>query len=195
MMADGSALRPRQRGPVSSSRRALAYALRWLTAGAAVAVGVIALLGGGDEPRRSAPVVLPPVREIALLDAVRHSNCRLRRLHRGSALTRAGPRTDAATPGSYRTALRASALGAALRRGIIAIQYHPRVPHHVVDQLTVLQRAVPRGTIVAPLGTPAADALVVAAYGRVLRCPRADDTALNALRLFRGRYVGTGPQR
>ncbi|MGI9097733.1 MAG: hypothetical protein ACR2H2_04430 [Solirubrobacteraceae bacterium] len=180
---------------MASVARALTYALRWLAAGAAVTAAALALLQGGNEPRPPAPAALPPVREIGLLDAVRDSDCRLRRLHRGSALAKAGPRTDPAGPGSYRTSLPASVLGAALRRGIIVIQYHPRVSDRFVGQLVVLQRAVPRGTIVAPLGSPRADALVVAAYGRVLRCPRANDQALTALRLFRGRFVGTGPQR
>jgi hypothetical protein len=190
-----SAGEPDKPRSVRSVARGLTYALRWLAAGAVVTVAALALLRGGGDRSPDAPVVLPPVREIALLDAVRSSDCRLRRLHRSSALARAGPLTGAAAPGTYRTPLRASALGAALRRGVIVIQYHLRVSGGFVKQLVVLQRAVPRGTIVAPLGLAGSDALVVAAYGRILRCPRASDAALNALRLFRGRYVGTGPQR
>lgn len=195
MTPGSSAMGPGEPQPLGSVARRLAYALRWLAAGAVVTVAALALLQDGEGRRPRAPVILPPVQEIALLDAVHDSHCRLRRLGRSASLSGAGLRTDAAAPASYPTALKASALGAALRRGIIVIQYHSRVSGEFIGQLVALQRAVPRGTIVAPLGSPRADALVVAAYGRVLRCPRANDRALNALRLFRGRYVGTGPQR
>ena len=37
--------------------------------------------------------------------------------------------------------------------------------------------------------------VAVAAYRRLLGCTRFTDAAIDAIRLFRGRYIGIGPDR
>ncbi len=179
----------------ASGPRLATYVLRWLTAGALTTAAVLVLLQNGDAPRRTPTVALPPVREIVLIDAVRKSRCRLERLPRSSTWRAATARTPPAPPRIYDAPPATHALAAATRRGIIVIQYHPQTPVERVEQLRQLQRTVPQGTILAPGAPAATHALVVSSYRRVLRCARITDAALNALRLFRGRFVGMGPER
>lgn len=169
--------------------------LSWIVAGAITTAGVLVLLRSEDAPRRTPTVALPPIREIALVEAVRKSRCRLERVASGSALRAPSARTRPAPPRIYDAPPAMHALAAATRRGIIVIRYHPRTPAERVEELRQLQRVVPQGTILAPGAAARRDALVVASYRRVLRCPQVSDTTLNALRLFRGRFIGTGPGR
>ncbi len=182
-------------GRSHSSRRLATYVLSWVAAGAMTTAVVLVLLRSGDGPRRAPTVTLPPVREIALVDAVRKSRCRLQRSRRGSPLRAATARTQPAAPRIYNAAPATQTLNAATRRGIIVIQYHPQTPAKRIEQLRQLQRTVPHGTILAPATPTRRDALIVASYQRLLRCPQISDATLNALHLFRGRFIGRGPER
>ena len=53
---------------------------------------------------------------------------------------------------------------------------------------------IPAGTILAPNGTRMPYALAVTAYRRLLGCPRVTPATLDAVQLFRGRFVGGGPE-
>lgn len=171
--------------------RALArYLGLWLAAGAIVAVIVLQLVHGSD----SENVSLPPVRETKLVDAARTAACELRRERPGRALRPAvsGPSNGASSPGVYERTPPPSALVGANRRGIIVIHYRPSLDEEHVAQLQRLQEAVPEGTIVAPNANMSYE-ITVTAWRRLLGCHRFDDETVDAIRLFRGRYLGTGP--
>lgn len=171
------------------------YALGWLLIGSVVTVVALVLLDA--RPRSDEKVSLPPVQEIELSAAIRHAGCSIRRALRGERLD---PPVDgpgggpAATPGVYETPQRSETLGSATRRGLVVILYRADLPREKVDELRTLQRAVPRGTIVAPSTARAPYELAVAGYRRLLRCRRFSAGALDATRLFQGRYLGQGPE-
>ncbi len=165
-----------------------------MAAAAAIAVlAVILLHGSGPEE-----VNVPPVRETQLTNAARDADCQL--VHaatRGERLNPAvdGPAAAPAAPGVYDEPPSTSALVGALRRGVIVIQVGPAVPDGTVDLLDKLQRAIPQGTIVTRAAPGMPYAIAVTAYRRLLGCPRYSPGVLDAVRLFRGRFVGTGPDR
>jgi uncharacterized protein DUF3105 len=186
MRTDAHTWSARHGGP---PRPLLRYALTWLGA-CAVIVAVVALIH-----RDSHPVTLPPVGQIRLERAAHAARCDLRR---GRAAERVNPPGDgtpgrAAAPGTYKRPLPAPALAAAMRHGIVVIQYRPGLSARLVDVLTALQSAVPKGTIVAPNATRMPYEVAATAWRRVLGCPRLDDTTIDAVRLFRGRFVGSTP--
>jgi hypothetical protein len=80
-----------------------------------------------------------------------------------------------------------------MRHGIVVIQYRPGLSAGLLDVLTALQSAVPKGTIVAPNATRMPYEVAATAWRRVLGCPRLDATTIDAVRLFRGRFVGSTP--
>lgn len=171
------------------------YAVACIAIGAVVAGLVVAALGGTDEER---PSSLPPVREIQLVKAVRASGCELRRARAGEQLKPPvdGPATSPARPQFYDDAPPIDQLTAALRRGVIVIFYREEtVDGARLEQLRALQTVVPDGTIVTPDETGMHYELAVAAYRRLLGCRRFSDATIDAIRLFRGRYLGTGPER
>jgi hypothetical protein len=172
----------------------LGYAAAWLVAAAAIAVLAVVLLHGSD----SQNVSLPPVREMQLSSAAREARCKL--VHagrRGASLTPAvdGPTAIPAAPGVYDQPPATAALIGALRRGVVVIQVGAAVPDGTVDRLADLQRALPEGTIVTRAEPGMPFAIAVTAYRRLLGCPRYTPRALDAVQLFRGRFVGTGPDR
>lgn len=170
------------------------YAFVCVAIGAVVAGLVVAALGGSEDTRAT----LPPVREIQLVKAVRTSGCELRRAGAGEQLKPAvdGPAASPARPRSYDDAPPVEHLTAALRRGVIVISYREdSVDGERLAQLHALQTVVPDGTIVTPDETGMRYEVAVAAYRRLLGCERFTDRAIDAIRLFRGRYLGTGPER
>ena len=181
------------RHPPPASRRALArYAAGWLAAGAVAALALFVVLEplGGDD------VQLPPVRQIDLQRAAQEADCELRRDGPRRHLNPAAdgdPRVGPARPGRYDDPVRAPSLVAALRRGIVVVQYRPGLPADEVDQLRALLDDLPKGTIVTPNATGMPYAVAATAWRRVLGCRRFDQTTIDALRLFRGRFVGGGP--
>lgn len=172
----------------------IAYALAWLVA-AGLVVGVTFALFGGDD---SGDVALPPVKATELEQASVRGRCELRRTRSGEQLNppvdgAAGVRPAAA--GYYDKPLPSAALVAAQRRGIVVIQFRADLGDDVKAQLKKLQQAVPHGTIVVPNATGMRFAIAVTAYRRLLGCPRITTPVLDAIRLFRGRYIGSGPDR
>ena len=171
------------------------YAVACLAIGAAVAGLVLAALGGADADERAS---LPPVREIQLVKAVRASGCELRRARAGERLIPPvdGPGASPARPQVYDEAPPVDQLTAAVRRGVIVISYRKdTVDGARLAQLRALQTVVPEGTIVTPDATGMRYEVAVAAYRRLLGCQRFTDATIDAIRLFRGRYLGTGPER
>ena len=72
------------------------------------------------------------------------------------------------------------------------IRFRDSVDDVRLGELRGIQAAFPAGTIVTPNET-AMPYEVAAAYGRLLGCRRLSDAALDAVQLFRGRFVGVGP--
>jgi hypothetical protein len=186
--------RPRRRGGASPGRAVLVYAAVWLVA-AAAAVGVIFAIFGGDD---ADTVDVPPVRETELGDAVGRSRCILRTAPAGERLNPAvdGPAGGRpARAGFYDKPVPVGELTAAVRHGIVVIQFRPGLAGDVVDALKQVQEAMPSGTIVAPNATGMHFEIAVVAYRRLLGCPRFTAQALDAVQLFRGRFLGSGPER
>jgi hypothetical protein len=187
-------LRGSRRDRRVSRRALLAYAVGWLVA-AALAVAVIVVLTGDGGPDT---VSVPPVRQTELGHATVLAGCRLEQVNGGEALNPPvdGPRgARPAAPGNYDHPVASPALVAAIRRGTIVIQYRDSVEGERLDALKSLQAAVPTGTIVVPNATGMPIELAVTAYRRMLACPRFSLRALDAVQLFRGRFLGSGPDR
>lgn len=168
------------------------YAVVCVAIGAAVAGLVVAILGGADSDTGA---TLPPVRETQLVKAARAGDCELRRAGAGEQLRPPvdGPRAAPAAPRFYDDAPPVEQLTAALRRGVIVIYYRDGLDEERLGQLRALQTVVPRGTIVVPDRSEMRYEVAVAAYRRLVGCKRFTDASIDAIRLFRGRYVGTGP--
>jgi hypothetical protein len=176
----------------SRSAPVIRYALAWLAGGAATAALLVVLLAGDDD------VALPPVKQTKLEDAARSARCELRRASRtvipdppvdgpgGAAPLAAGVHEDPAPR---------QAIIAALRVGSIVVEYRPGLDETSVEQLEDLQLAVPEATIVVPGDGSLRYEVAVTAWRRLLACPDFDDEAIDALRLFRGRFIGRGPDR
>jgi hypothetical protein len=169
----------------------LAYAAAWVVA-AAVVIGVLLAVIDDDKPHE---VSLPPVHETELDKAAREAGCELHRARDGERLNppvAGGIGAIPARPGVYETSPGASALIAALRDGVIVIQFRG-LESDEVSLLHTVQEAVPDGTIVAPNDTGMPFAVAVTSYRRLLGCPRMSDESIDAIQLFRGRFVGSGP--
>jgi len=173
----------------------LAYAALWLVA-AAAAVGVsFAIFGNGDGDGDTVDV--PPVRETKLADALGQSRCVLRTATRGEPLNPAvdgPPGGRPARAGFYDEPISTAELTAAVRHGIVVIQFRPGLGGDALDALKQLQEAVPEGTIVVPNTTGMHFEIAVVAYRRLLGCPNVTARALDAVQLFRGRFLGSGPE-
>lgn len=170
------------------------YALVCVAIGAAVSGLVVGIVGGDDSDTKA---TLPPVRETQLVKAVQAGGCELRRARAGEQLRPPvdGPRAAPAAPRFYADAPPLEQLTAALRRGVIVIYYGDGVDEERLEQLRALQTMVPSGTIVVPDMSEMRYEIAIAAYRRLLGCERFTDSAVDAIRLFHGRYVGTGPDR
>ncbi len=169
------------------------YVLAWVLAGAlGVGAAVLALGGdgGGDGPEG---VTVPPVQEVELATAARRAGCDLRQGDRGArGLAVAGRAGPAVRPGAYPSAPPDAGLLGALRRGAVVIHHRPGLPAELVERLDAVRRAVPRGTVL--VGNPRMRfAVAVTAWRRLLGCRSATGPAADAIQLFRGRYLGSGP--
>ena len=177
--------------PPPHRRALLRYVGLWLAAGAAVAaLGLQLLRGAGDE------VSLPPVRETELVSASTAARCELRRESAEGVLQPAasGRAGSASRPGIYEQTPPQPALIGAIRRGIIVIHYRPSLDEEQIEQLQRVQEAVPLATIVTPNeNMPFAEA--VTAWRRLLGCHSFRAASVDAIRFFRGRYIGSGPDR
>jgi hypothetical protein len=169
----------------------LTYAAAWLIA-AAVIVGVLLTVLDSDEPEE---VSLPPVRETELHDAAARAGCRLQRAADGERLNPpvlGGAAAAPARPGFYDEPLDTESLLAAMREGVIVIHFR-NVASSDLDLLRDFQHAVPDGTIVAPDNGQMPFAVAVTAYRRLLGCRDLSQSSVDAIQLFRGRFVGSGP--
>jgi len=174
--------------PTSSPRALLRYAAAWLVAGALVAWLLVVVLDGEET------VEVPPVREVELVRAVRESGCRLERAGRAPLNPPVDGRADApAASGVYDESPPPERLVGALRSGRIVIHYRPGLTAEAVETLEALQRAVPEGTLLVPNATRMPYEVAVTAYRRLLGCPRLTDATTDAIQLFRGRFLGSGP--
>jgi hypothetical protein len=169
----------------------LAYVAAWLVAATAI-VGVLLAVLDTDEPK---VVSLPPVQETELADAARRAGCELRRARSGERLNPPVVGGSGATParaGFYEESLDPVSLLAALRDGVIVIQFRD-LESGDIDLLHSFQEAVPDGTIVVPNDTGMPFAVAVTAYRRLLGCRDLNQSSVDAIQLFRGRFVGSGP--
>ena len=169
----------------------LAYAAAWLVA-AAVLVGVLLAVLDGGEPDE---VSLPPVHETELTQAARDAGCQLRLARAGERLNppvAGGIGVRPARPGFYDEPPATMSLTAALREGVIVIHFRDLDPA-AIELLENVQEAVPDGTIVAPNDTGMPFAVAVTSYRRLLGCPSLSKSSVEAIQLFRGRFVGSGP--
>lgn len=176
--------------PRSARRRALLrYTAAWAVTGAIIALGVVTVVSGDDDEVR-----LPPVRQTELRQAARDAGCELRAgaVQRMGDPPVAGPRARAAAPGFYEEAMSGPALVGAMRRGQVVVHYSRQLPEQERDLLKSVQRAVPEGTVVVP-NDRMRFALAVTAWRRLLGCARVGPGTLDAVRLFRGRFLGSGP--
>lgn len=168
-----------------------AYIAAWLVA-AAVMVGVLLVVLDSGEP---AEVSLPPVHETELADAAHRAGCVLERAGSREVLNppvAGGLGALPARPGFYDEPPAAAALVAALREGVIVVQFRD-LDDSGVDLLRNLQEAVPEGTIVAPNDSGMPFVVAVTAYRRLLGCRELNQSSVDAIQLFRGRFVGSGP--
>ena len=187
----GASIEPSGGG--SRSRVATAaYIVAWLV-GAAVLAGIVIVLLDPGEPEA---VSLPPIHETQLVEAAGRAGCELQRSERGDRLDPAvdGPAAPSAAPaGFYDEAPDASSLVAALRRGVVVIHFRADLDGDRVDELRRIQESAPNGTIVAANPTMSFQ-VAATAYRRLLGCPEASDESIEAALLFRGRFLGSGPE-
>ena len=173
-----------------SRRAVVAYALAWLVA-AGLAVGIVFAVFGRDDE-----VSLPPVQSTELEQAAGHGRCQLRSARSGEQFNPPVDGAPAARPaaaGVYDKPVATASLVAAQRRGVVVIQFRADLGDPVKQQLQRLQAAVPRGTIVVPNATGMPFQVAVTAYRRLLGCTHFTTKGLDAVRLFRGRFLGSGP--
>ena len=189
MRSDPPRHRRRKARPAPGVGGYLAYLLGWLVAGTVTAFLAIALVHD-DRSRTGPPEGPPAVRALALGDAMRHGDCRLRASRPPAGAPRGRVRGGVfEAPLGSRTQVRARA------GGMIVIEYREDLAEARVDDLEAVQRAAPTATIVAPARGDGGPALRASAYRRVLTCGRADGTAIDAVQLFRGRFVGIRARR
>ena len=167
----------------------VAYVVAWLAVGGIIAAVVIVLVR--DERR---DVVLPPVEQTELAQAAMRAKCLFRRGAQpaSEALPVEGAQAPPVPAGAYADEQPQPALVGALRRGMIIIYYRPDLGDDDLEQLREVQRALPRATVLVPKPDMPYQ-LAVTAWRRLLGCAHFDQPALDAARLFRGRYVGQGP--
>ena len=180
-----------QGGRNGSGLATLAYAAAWLSA-AAVIVGVLLAVLDSDEP---VEVSLPPVHETELHTAAARAGCELQRAETGERLNPpvlGGAAAAAAAPGFYDESPNGESLLAAMREGVIVIHFRD-LGSSEVDLLREFQEAVPDGTIVVRNETAMPFVVAVTAYRRLLGCRTLNQSSVDAIQLFRGRFVGSGP--
>lgn len=168
----------------------MAYVATWVAVGAAVAGTLVMLLADGEHE-----VSLPPVQQTELALAADRADCRLRRgpQQRWGRPPIEGPRGVAARPATYTEPVAEDAIIAAMRTGTVVIHYRPGLAEEDLEALEELREAVPRGTILTP-NEEMPYAVAATAWRRLLGCRELDRSTIDALQLFRGRYVGQGPE-
>lgn len=169
-----------------------AYVVAWVAAAALVATAAAVVLDDGEPD----VVSLPPVEETELDNAARAAGCELRRERRGERLNppvSGAPGVAPARAGVYEDAPDIGSLVSALRRGVIVIHVRGDIDDAFIEDLRSVHAAAPNGTIVTPNETGMRYEIGVTAYRRLLACERVSEASIEALLLFRGRYLGSGP--
>jgi hypothetical protein len=163
------------------------YSAAWLAAGALAVVLAAAALRA---PPPAGDLASAPLEHTRLEAAARDSGCRLVADAASARVTAAvaAPAGVHATPPGHR------ALSRALQRGAIVFSYRADLDPDAVDDVESLQPSVPTATIVTPASGTMREAVTARAYRRTLACPHLDRDAVEALRLFRARYLGSGPE-
>lgn len=163
------------------TREATQYVVGWLLAGTVVAIVLLQVVH-----RAPSPPSLPAVRAIALEDAVRSARCHL------VGGTRSPPARGGGSPraGIFGRPLLPLAAAAAAADGLVVIEYRRDVDRAFVRDLQSVQRTLPAATLLAPAAGRPRDAIALIAGRRSLGCPFWGPRTLDAVRLFRGRYVG-----
>jgi hypothetical protein len=173
------------------SRRALAsYAAAWVLTGAVTATLLILILRGCSAQE------LPPLRRTEISDAARDGRCVLSRVsdrRPGNPPAGGRPAGTPARSGVYDAPPSTPRLVAAQRRGVVVIHYRPPIDQDRLDQLRLIQEVVPRATIVTPNETKMPYVLAAVAWHRSIGCRTLSTAALEAVRLFRARNFGRGP--
>ena len=187
----GLVRRGAHRGRNGSGLATFAYAAAWLVA-AAVLVGFLLAVLDSGEPEE---VSLPPVHETELDTAAAHAGCELRRAKAGERLNPpvvGGAAAPPAAPGFYDKSPDGESLLGAMREGVIVIHFRD-LGSSEVDLLREFQEAVPDGTIVVRNETAMPFVVAVTSYRRLLGCRKLNQSSVDAIQLFRGRFVGSGP--
>jgi hypothetical protein len=187
----GLDLRHANGGHHGSRLATLAYAAAWLVAAAAIVAVLLAVLDTGEPDE----VSLPPVHETELDTAAARAGCELQRAGAGERLNPpvvGGAGAAPAAPGFYEESLDGESLLAAMREGVIVIQFRD-LGSSEVDLMRDFQEAVPHGTIVVRNETGMPFVVAVTAYRRLLGCRTLNQASVDAIQLFRGRFVGSGP--
>ena len=166
------------------------FAVAWAVVGLVVAVALIAALRGVRDR------TLPPLRQTQLSVAAHRAGCHLMRAtdRRPGNPPAAGAALGApARPAVYDRAPAADALLSAVRHGVIVVHYRPPLDVDLTDELRALQALVPKGTIVTPNATHMAYRVAAVGWHRLLGCSRLTAATIDAIRLFRARNLGRGP--
>lgn len=181
--------------PAGSHRWATArYTIVWLLAGATLAA-LVALVVPSDSE-------VPPEGPVGLERAARDAECMLRRDAGSSDPATVdvmqpptfGPPGATAEPGVYTRSPSSQELVGALRRGVVVVQYKPRLRDAQVDDVRERFEDVMSETIVTPDDTGMRYAVAVTAWSRLLGCPRVASDVLDVAGEFHAEYVGTGPE-
>jgi hypothetical protein len=182
----------RQETTHRESRSAVAAYIAIWVASAALVAGAAILVLDASEP---ADVALPPVRATELAAAARDARCELTPARAGQRLNPPvdGPAARPAAPGIYDTPPDTASLVGSMRRGVVVVYVRADVPDGAFEVLENIQKAVPAGTIVVRNDAAMPFQLAMTAYRRLLACPRLTARTFDAVRLFRGRFVGSGP--
>lgn len=167
----------------------LRYATAWAAVGVAAAALALLVIRGTHNPA--------PAERLDPIAAAVASGCVLEkprgRQARVSRPPVSGPRGRASADGIYETPQPKRRLVAALRGGVIVIQYQPRLTADAVALLRgVFAHPQPR-RILTPDASAMPFAVAATAWGRLLGCSKVDAKVLRALREFADRYGGTGP--
>jgi len=166
------------------------FAIGWLVAGLVVAAAMIGALRGIRDR------TLPPLQRTELSVAARAAGCRVERTDDerpgnppSSGIAVAAP----AQPGVYAHSPSGGRLLAAVRKGVIVIHYRQPLSDDDLEELRTLQEVVPVGTIVTPNATRMQPGIAAVGWRRLLSCRRLSDATVDAIRLFRARNLGRGP--
>jgi hypothetical protein len=169
----------------------LRYTLLWVVAGAVVAIVVVSLLDSyaGDER-----VALPPLEQTRLEPAAAAAGCVLQQARGATPLAlpvTGRARVPPAAPGVYERPPPADAIVAALRRGVVVVYHATDLRRDQIATLRALRAAIPNGTILIAQPEPPFP-LAATAWRHLLGCADASEGAVEAVRLFRARFLGRG---